>query len=161
MQRRMKLLARALLIASLALAACGGATPHAVDPSATRASLLDRDRAFAAFTLTHGAAEGFHSVLAEDGIVLRGGVAVQGRETIYQSDLAEKDDSVLHWEPKGAEAASSGDLGYTWGTFTVTAKGDDAGPPLAEGVYVSMWRLQDGQWMLVLDTGTVKPHKAN
>lgn len=47
-----------------------------------------------------------------------------------------------------SEAARSGDLGYTWGTYLVT------GTPGAreEGFYVRVWvRYRDGQWKLALD----------
>jgi ketosteroid isomerase-like protein len=47
-----------------------------------------------------------------------------------------------------SEAARSGDLGYTWGTYTVGARG--AKPRL--GFYVRVWvRDRNGQWKLALD----------
>jgi ketosteroid isomerase-like protein len=47
-----------------------------------------------------------------------------------------------------SEAARSGDLGYTWGTYTVGARGSK--PRL--GFYVRVWaRERNGQWKLALD----------
>jgi ketosteroid isomerase-like protein len=47
-----------------------------------------------------------------------------------------------------SEAARSGDLGYTWGTYTVAARG--AKPQ--GGFYVRVWaRERNGQWTLALD----------
>jgi ketosteroid isomerase-like protein len=46
------------------------------------------------------------------------------------------------------EAARSGDLGYTWGTYAVTVKGSAR----EEGFYVRVWaRGRDQQWKLALD----------
>jgi len=48
-----------------------------------------------------------------------------------------------------SEAARSGDLGYTWGTYTAGARG--AAKPEA-GFYVRVWaRGRNGQWKLALD----------
>ena len=48
-----------------------------------------------------------------------------------------------------AEAARSGDLGYTWGTYAI-------GPirkPAQAGYYVRVWqRERNGQWQVVMDT---------
>lgn len=47
-----------------------------------------------------------------------------------------------------SEAARSGDLGYTWGTYTVASK-RSLGP---RGFYVRVWvRERNGQWKLALD----------
>ena len=47
-----------------------------------------------------------------------------------------------------AEAARSGDIGYTWGTYTI-------GPlkkPTQQGFYVRVWqRERNGQWQVVMD----------
>jgi len=46
-----------------------------------------------------------------------------------------------------SEAARSGDLGYTWGTYTTKARGKAEG-----GFYVRIWaRERNGQWKLALD----------
>ena len=47
-----------------------------------------------------------------------------------------------------SEVARSGDLGYTWGTYTVRSRRAQA----AHGFYVRVWvRERDGQWKLALD----------
>jgi ketosteroid isomerase-like protein len=48
-----------------------------------------------------------------------------------------------------AEAARSGDLGYTWGTYIVAARGRS---PREEGFYARVWvREQNGQWRIAAD----------
>ena len=48
-----------------------------------------------------------------------------------------------------AEAARSGDLGYTWGTYQLAAVGRQAGE---RGFYVRVWvRERNGQWKIAAD----------
>lgn len=58
--------------------------------------------------------------------------------------------SRLTWHPVLADAAQSGDLGYTTGPWT-TFQNDR---PQASGEYVTVWRKQpDGKWKFVVDMG--------
>ena len=51
-------------------------------------------------------------------------------------------------DSRHAEAARSGDLGYTWGTYAVTQRN----VPAQSGYYVRVWvRERGGQWKLALD----------
>jgi len=57
----------------------------------------------------------------------------------------------MNWQPKGAAIAESGELGYTYGVYTVSLKNKDT---LIHGTYVNIWKKQpDGNWKLVLDSG--------
>ena len=68
------------------------------------------------------------------------------------------DKAILQWlasqpvftaaDTRFAEAARSGDLGYTWGTYAVKAARGTTG----NGFYVRVWvRERNGQWKLALD----------
>jgi len=63
----------------------------------------------------------------------------------------------LTWEPLKAEA--SGNLGYTFGGYTLTMKTSDGlRDTIQYGNYVSIWkRKKDGSWRYVLDTGNPTP----
>jgi ketosteroid isomerase-like protein len=55
-----------------------------------------------------------------------------------------------------AEAARSGDLGYTWGTYQLAARSGgtapNAGAKIEEGFYARVWtRQRNGQWQVALD----------
>jgi ketosteroid isomerase-like protein len=57
----------------------------------------------------------------------------------------------LEWQATGAEVAASGDIGYTIGTFELTAE-QDGTAMLTEGKYVTIWHKQaDGSWKLQVD----------
>ena len=58
----------------------------------------------------------------------------------------------LEWQATGAEVAASGDIGYTIGTFELTAE-QDGTAMLTEGKYVTVWRKQaDASWKLQVDS---------
>jgi hypothetical protein len=60
----------------------------------------------------------------------------------------------MTWAPLFAEAAASGDLGYSYGTFKVFHE-ETPEEPISEGCYVSIWKRQkDDSWKWVLDAGT-------
>jgi ketosteroid isomerase-like protein len=51
-----------------------------------------------------------------------------------------------------AEAARSGDIGYTWGTYATRPAGARGTPPGERGFYARVWmRERSGQWKVVLD----------
>ena len=57
----------------------------------------------------------------------------------------------LTWQATGAEVAASGDIGYTIGTFELTAE-QDGTAMLTEGKYVTIWHKQtDGSWKVQVD----------
>ena len=57
----------------------------------------------------------------------------------------------LEWQATSAEVAASGDMGYTIGTFELTAEHDGT-VMLTEGKYVTVWQKQaDGSWKVQID----------
>ena len=66
--------------------------------------------------------------------------------------------TTLTWKPNKAEAAASGDLGYTLGTYVLRSKDKDGAPITRYGKYCSVWKKQtDGSWKWVVDVGTPSP----
>jgi len=58
----------------------------------------------------------------------------------------------LIWHATGAEAAKSGDLGYSTGKFDLSYT-DPSGKQISDhGKYVTVWKKQkDGSWKVVRD----------
>jgi ketosteroid isomerase-like protein len=58
----------------------------------------------------------------------------------------------LHWQVAKAEASTSGDLGYSMGTYQLSFN-DPKGQAVSDhGKYVTVWRKQaDGTWKVVAD----------
>lgn len=66
--------------------------------------------------------------------------------------------AVLTWQPLEAEVATSGEIGYTWGSYEYRAPGPDGKERVGTGHYVTIWKRQpDGKWKFVLDTGNPNP----
>ncbi|MGB6192344.1 MAG: DUF4440 domain-containing protein [Terracidiphilus sp.] len=62
--------------------------------------------------------------------------------------------TALSWKVAGAEVASSGELGYVYGAYTLTLKDPKGGPAVHDtGKFVEIWKKQaDGQWKCIIDT---------
>src|SRR5262245_17657632 len=55
----------------------------------------------------------------------------------------------IRWSPAKADVGSSGDLGYTAGSYRLT-KDDPKGTPVTEtGKYVAVWKKDSGVWKAV------------
>jgi ketosteroid isomerase-like protein len=66
--------------------------------------------------------------------------------------------SVLNWEPTDAHVFRDGITGSTTGRFSVVSrKTAELGKELGRGRYVTMWRLENGRWLVLMDTGYPEP----
>ena len=114
--------------------------------------LLEADIAFSDLSIEKGMNHAFISFCAKDAVPQRNKtMPLKGGESISES-LSLNDDKAysLSWEPIHATVAKSGDLGYTYGTFTMTQK--ETGT-ISKGTYVSVWIMEEGSWKWVLDSG--------
>jgi ketosteroid isomerase-like protein len=122
-------------------------------------ALLKTDTEFAKASIAKGAAEAFSMYLADDAMQLpAGGNPVFGKRAILAGMGS---GYLLTWEPKKAEAARSGDLGWTWGTYELHTKDSEGKLVVHYGKYVNVWRKQkDGAWRVVVDMGNASPPPA-
>lgn len=131
---------------------------RASDPAATRAELIQADEAFCASAARDGVPAAFTAFAAPEATFLdtepgklHGAAAVAAHFEGWPGGK-------LTWQPRFADAAASGDLGYTWGTWQVERTLPDGSVKRATGKYVTLWRRQpDGTWKYVLDTGVSDP----
>jgi len=145
--------ARLLAAVLLILPACADApaTPPPPDPSV----LMEADRAFAA-AVAAGGTEAWVSWFAEDGAQIQPGQGeIRGRDAIREL-MAGLDDPnfSLTWEPRRSDIATSGELGWTTGSYVSRGVGKDGELRQVQGRYVTIWRKQaDGSWKVVMDLG--------
>ena len=120
--------------------------------------MLVVDRAFSKLAQTDGVPAAFAAYAAEDARMFPdGGAPYQGRDKVIARFSSWPEGATLSWTPIEGEAASSGDFGFTWGTyvFTMPGEGDDISE---HGKYVSIWRKDaDGAWKFILDIGNKSP----
>lgn len=116
---------------------------------------MQADRAFAA-AVAEGGTDAWVTWFAEDGAQIQPGSGeIRGRDAIREL-MAGLDDPnfSLAWEPRRADIAASGDLGWTTGSYVSKGIGVDGQPRQAQGRYVTIWRKQpDGSWKVVMDLG--------
>jgi ketosteroid isomerase-like protein len=113
--------------------------------------LLDTDRSFSKLSEQRGTKFALIQFIDNKGILLKpsstpiiGGQAINYISQLYDSTFT------MTWEPKGGDVAKSGDLGFTYGLYSVKPIEKDT---IYYGTYVSIWKRQaDGKWKFVLQS---------
>ncbi len=94
-------------------------------------------------------ADVYKRALASDGRVYRDGVMPM-IGLAAERWFAANADRRMTGESLNAEAAKSGDLGYTYGRYSLSAADPNGDPE--RGHYVRVWtRTRSGQWKLAVD----------
>lgn len=114
-------------------------------PDAVRDELIQRDASLGKASAASFKAQTFFDALAADGRFHRNNYF----PTTNRDTIAIRLSGITAWEsqPIGADVATSGDLGYTYGTYTIKR-----GEQSEKGHYVRFWkRNEKNQWMIMLD----------
>jgi ketosteroid isomerase-like protein len=84
---------------------------------------------------------------------------VEGKKNIIEYVLTHKDTTVdVMWTPLRAEVAASGEIGYTYGGWTMKYKTKANTDTTAFGSYITIWHKQpDGSWKYIFDGGSETP----
>jgi ketosteroid isomerase-like protein len=97
----------------------------------------------------------FEAYAADDAVILRGDSLIQGKKAIrkyYDQRYDGKDKVVLAWKPDFVEAAASGDLGYTYGSYKYVVTDSLGVVKTYTGIFHTVWQRQtDGSWRYVWD----------
>lgn len=118
-----------------------------------REEILKADREFSAYSVNHGMKAAFLAY-ADDSVVMLMDkhypvIGKNSLDSLYGP--LEDNTFTLSWEPMDAKAARSGDLGFSYGTYSMQVKGDSS---VSRGTYVSVWSRQaSGAWKYILDSG--------
>jgi len=101
--------------------------------------------------------DGWLEHFADDAVVFAsGGPITRDRKSLddYYRKLFGPGKFPLTWKPLGGEIATSGDLGFTYGTWEIKAKDKDGNSISRTGKYQTTWKKQsDGSWKIVADIG--------
>lgn len=115
--------------------------------------ITNTERAFAEMARKEGVPKAFLFYAANDAVLNRNNKVLKGKEAIktYFDNQTLKEVN-LQWAPDFVDVSSSGDLGYTYGSFTFSAKDTTGNPIEAEGIFHTVWKRQaDGNWRFVWD----------
>jgi ketosteroid isomerase-like protein len=118
------------------------------------AVLLKIENDFMKAAAEHGS-QGYLSYYADDAVEVPNGAAfLQGKADIAKTmGFLDSPDNHLTWAPVGAGMATSGDLGYTYGTYEFRSKDKDGKPVVSHGKYTTIWKKQKDGWKVALDMG--------
>lgn len=115
-----------------------------------RATLLERDREFARVAVERGAVKAYDAFANDDLRFFREEAFVLTGKAAVRAALSAKA-GTLSTQPTHADVSSSGDLGYTYGTYEFKATGAAQGKA-ENGNYVRVWKKgADRKWKVVVD----------
>ena len=117
--------------------------------------LMEIDREFARQSVEKGSHQSFLMYIDDSCVLLRPNrTPVVGRAKIEEMYSKPDTSFTLNWEPLFADISESGDLGYTYGTYTIQMDSPEGTSVTKDGTYVTIWKKdKNGDWKFVLDTG--------
>lgn len=117
---------------------------------AARHELMQKDVEFSNLSAKRGAKAAFLEYMHDECILLRPeSMPIAGRDSIEALLSGFNPKHIMTWKPLAAEVSSSGDLGYTYGTYSL-----HSGTNVFKGTYVTIWKKDsDGNWKMILDSG--------
>ena len=149
---------RVLTVFPLLLAA---ACQPKVDPVQSAQTLLETDRAWATLVASNGS---FDSIVgywtADARVVLPGQPLLVGTEAIrgMVAGMRSIPGFRIGWTPDSAVVSTSGDVGYTFGTNSITAPDSTGTLRTMRGRYLTVWRKEpDGRWRCAFDISNEGP----
>lgn len=124
------------------------------DNSKLKSELLRVDREFSARSAEAGNNQAFIEYAAPEAVLLKKNYyPIVGKREIREH-LENIPDSTytLTWKPSYAKVAESGELGYTFGVYTMKTVAKPV--KTYHGTYVTIWEKNNkDQWRFVLDSG--------
>lgn len=113
--------------------------------------LMDADRAFSDYSVQHGLQAAFIEFAHDSVVLLKDNqMPIEGKQNLIKSYEGRNDSNlVLTWNPAKAMIAESGEMGYTYGFWTLAVQKDTT-----KGTYLTIWKKNaNGQWKYIADTG--------
>lgn len=117
-----------------------------------KAEMIAAEMSFSRVSQEKGTRKALMEYIDSNGVLLRpNSFPLAGADAVDFISQANDTAYSMIWQPKGGSIAASGELGYTYGVYTVTPKNKDT---VMHGTYVNIWKKQpDGKWKLMLDSG--------
>ena len=113
------------------------------------------EKAFAEMAQKEGIPKAFLTYAADDAVILRNNHLIKGKEalqTFYSQQPNPTEKVSLTWKPDFVDVSSSGDLGYTYGSYQYSVTDSLGNTNTSQGIFHTVWRRQpDGSWRFVWD----------
>jgi ketosteroid isomerase-like protein len=134
-------------VATMLFFSCG----QSADTESIKQDLLNTDLAFSKLSVEKGKNHAFSDYIHEQGVLIRpNGLPYVGKSTLDSLQNLRPDTAyTLQWKPLYADAAQSGEMGYTYGVWQLTTKDTSL-----MGTYFTIWKKDEkGNWKFILDGG--------
>ncbi len=133
--------------------------PSAFNLESERQDLFTYDRKFSKASAEQGLTKALLDRAGPEIRLFRNGhYPFVGADGIKRA-LAKRSPGVrVTWQPSGGDLSTSGDLGYTYGTYTVVSKSEDQ--TVERGNYLRIWKKQNGVWKMMVDVADPLPAEA-
>ncbi len=132
--------------------------PKPVPKETSVNEIINADLAFSDMSKQSGMKNAFIDYIENEGTLLRPDhLPIKGADAIDFLSQVNDTSYKLSWVPEGAQIAKSGELGFTYGIYTL--HGEDT---ILKGTYVSIWKKQaDGTWKFLLNSNNagIKPEE--
>jgi ketosteroid isomerase-like protein len=131
-----------------------------VNRDSLRTELINADKSWNDASLQKGYYHSRIDFIADDGIELsQGKMPLVGKAAVTDFAAQNSDSTqTLQWTTLKADVAASGDLGYTYGSYTVKTKTKGGQDTTMYGAYITVWQKQsDGSWKFLADGGNDTP----
>ncbi|MCU1307232.1 MAG: hypothetical protein JWN45_1927 [Acidobacteriaceae bacterium] len=118
------------------------------DVESDRQSLLEAERQFSSISESNSISEAYGRFLDSEARMNRDGTQPYVGSAAIKSHVS-LEKIQTKWLPMKADVASSGDLGYAYGTYEEGSN---------KGYYARVWKRDNkGDWKIVMDTATAAP----
>jgi hypothetical protein len=134
-------------VAAMLLFSCG----QFADTESLKQELINTDLAFSKLSVEKGKNFAFSTYIHEKGILIRpNGLPYVGKSVLDSLQKLRPDTAyTLKWKPLFADAAQSGEMGYTHGVWHLSTKDTSL-----MGTYFTVWKKdENGNWKFILDGG--------
>ena len=113
--------------------------------------ILESEENFAKMVQNEGIHNAFVAYAADDAVLMRNNTVIKGKKAIDEHYKG-VDTKSLTWTADFIEVSSSGDLGYTYGTYHYTFNDSLGNEQVDTGIFHTVWKRQsDGSWKFVWD----------
>ena len=118
-------------------------------------ALLKIDKEFSRYSREVGPNKAFLNYIDDSAVLLRPNCyPIVGRDKIVERYTEPDTGFMLTWVPSFAYVSDNGDLGYTYGIYTMQSISAEGEAETNNGTYVTIWKKnKEGNWKFVLDTG--------
>lgn len=117
--------------------------------------ITDTELAFSNMAEQEGIPAAFLAYSASDGVMMRNNRVIKGHSAMneyFEASRANPNQVILAWAPDFVDVATSGDLGYTYGKYTLTVTDTLGKQQQSSGIFHTVWKRQaDGSWKFVWD----------